>query len=166
MKAIVNVDKNWAIGREGDLLSFIPEDMKFFKEKTIENVVVMGRTTFDSLPNRKPLKGRINIVLTRNKDFSIEGVIVLNTIDEVLEKVADFDEDKVFIIGGEAIYKQFLPYCKEALITQNNSVNQADKFFPRLDEDSNWEKIYESEKKIHKDIEFVFTTYKNNGLKK
>lgn len=164
MKAIVNVDKNWGIGHDGDLLQFIPGDMKFFKENTIGNVVVMGRTTFDSLPGKQPLKDRTNIVLTKNKSFQNDGVIVLNSVEEVLKEVTKYSEDEVYIIGGEMIYKQLLPYCKEAYITKNSSVNDADKFFPRLDQDSNWEMIYESEKQQHKDIEYVFTTYKNNNL--
>jgi len=164
MKAIVNVDKNWGIGRDGDLLQFIPGDMRFFKEKTVGNVVVMGRTTFDSLPGKQPLKDRINVVLTKDKSFKNDGVIVLNSIGEVFEEIKKYNEDNVFIIGGEKIYKQFLPYCKEVYITKNTSINDADKFFPRLDQDSNWEMIYESDKQKHKDIEYVFTTYKNNSL--
>jgi len=118
MKAIVNVDKNWGIGNDGDLLQFIPADMKFFKENTIGNVVVMGRTTFDSLPGKQPLKDRTNIVLTKNKSFQNDGVIVLNSVEEVLKEVTKYSEDEVYIIGGEMIYKQLLPYCKEAYITK------------------------------------------------
>ncbi|WP_330372557.1 dihydrofolate reductase [Metaclostridioides mangenotii] len=73
----------------------------------------MGRTTFDSLPGKQPLKDRTNIVLTKNKSFQNDGVIVLNSVEEVLEEVKKYSEDEVYIIGGEMIYKQFLPYCKE-----------------------------------------------------
>ncbi len=83
MKLIVAAAKNWAIGYQGDLLFDLPDDMAFFKETTINKVVVMGRKTLLSFPNGKPLKNRINIVLTTDKDFSEEGCILVNSFDEM-----------------------------------------------------------------------------------
>ena len=87
MNLIVAVDENWAIGKEGDLLEKISEDLKRFKELTTNNIVVMGRVTFDSLPKKRPLPNRKNIVLTRDKTLVIEGVEICYTVDELLKMI-------------------------------------------------------------------------------
>ena len=86
MKAILSADINWAIGCNGKLLARVPDDMKFFKSKTLGKVVVMGRKTYESLPNKSPLTNRINIVLTGDKSFKDERVIVLNSVAEGLKE--------------------------------------------------------------------------------
>ena len=104
IRAIVAVDKKWGIGKKNDLLFRLPLDMKFFKEKTIGNVVVMGRETFESLSGKNPLKDRVNIVLTRSESFNDDRLIICNSIDEVLNELQKYENDKIFIIGGELIY--------------------------------------------------------------
>ncbi|KPI56087.1 dihydrofolate reductase [Clostridioides difficile] len=164
MKVIVAVDLNWGIGYGGKLLQSIPEDMKFFKEKTIGNVVVMGRETFESLPGKKALKDRVNIVLTRSKSFNDDRLIVCNSIDETLKELQKYENDKIFIIGGETVYKQFLPYCNELYVTKIQKTYEADRFFPNIDIMSNWDLIKESEVKEYNNIRYVFSTYINNSL--
>lgn len=164
MQAIVAVDANWSIGRNGKLLESIPEDMKFFKDKTIGKVVVMGRETFESLPHKSPLKDRVNIVLSRNKAFNNETVIVCRTIEEALLKIQEYNSEDIYIIGGEMIYNQFLPYCKKVYVTKIKNEYLADRKFPNLDNNSNWELINQSEVKKYKDIEFTFLTYANKSL--
>ncbi len=164
MKIIVAVDNKWGIGCENKLLQYIPEDMKFFKEKTIGNVVVMGRETFESLPGKNPLTARVNIVLTRNSSFKDERLIICNSMDETLKELEKYDTDKVFIIGGEAIYTQFLPYCDELFVTKIQNEYEADKFFPNVDDISNWGLVEESEVKEYKGIKYVFTRYKNTEV--
>lgn len=164
MKAIVAVDLNWGIGCGGKLLQSIPEDMKFFKEKTIGNVVVMGRETFESLPGKKTLKDRVNIVLSRSESFNDDGLIVCNSIDETLKELQKYENDKIFIIGGETVYKQFLPYCNELYVTKIQNTYEADRFFPNIDIMSNWDLIKESEVKEYNNIRYVFSTYVNNSL--
>ncbi len=137
MNIIVNVSKSWGIGKDGDLLFHIKGDMKFFKETTINNVVVMGRKTLDSLPNGLPLKDRVNIVLTRNRDFSRDGVVVVHSVDELLEEIKKYDTE-IFVIGGGEIYNMLLPYCDKAYITKVDSDKDADAFFVNLDEDDTW----------------------------
>ncbi len=159
MKAIVAVDLNWGIGCDGNLLQFIPEDMKFFKEKTIGNVVVMGRETFDSLPGKKPLSERVNIVLTRNESFKDERLVICHSVEETLKELEKYDNDKIFIIGGESIYKHFLPYCNELYITKVKNRKKADKFFPNIDIMKEWVLVEESEVKEHKDTKYIFTKY-------
>ncbi len=164
MKAIVAVDSNWGIGCGGKLLQMIPEDMKFFKEKTLGKIVVMGRETFESLPGKSPLKNRINIVLSKNESFKDDRIIICRSIDEVLLKLKEYESNEVFIIGGESVYTQFLPYCSMAYVTKINHTYDADKYFPNLDEKQTWEQILMSDIKEHNDIRFSFAKYVNNHI--
>ncbi|MEF9952423.1 MAG: dihydrofolate reductase [Clostridium sp.] len=159
MKAIVAVDLNWGIGKGRDLLQFIPEDMKFFKEQTLGNVVIMGRETFESLPGKNPLVDRKNIVLSRDLTFEDDRLTICRSIEEALEEVKDLNSDKVFIIGGEKIYKQFLPYCNELFITKIQKEYDADKYFPNVDSEDMFTMVEKSDIKDHKGLEFYFTKY-------
>jgi dihydrofolate reductase len=85
MNLIVAVDNNWAIGYKNDLLISIPDDMKFFRETTTGNVIIMGRKTLNSFPNGKPLKNRVNIVITKDTNFKADGAIVVNSIEEAVK---------------------------------------------------------------------------------
>ncbi len=161
MKLIVNVDNQWNIGNDGDLVFPIPEDMKFFRTTTSNKIVVMGRKTLDSFPGGNPLKNRVNIVLTRDTEFSREPAVVCNSIDEVLEKVKEYDTDDVYIIGGAEIYKAFLDYCDTALVTHVDAVApKADKKFPDLSAIPEWELTEKSEEKEGNGFKFRFCTYK------
>ena len=160
MKLIVAVDKNWAIGNKGGLLVSIPEDMKFFRETTTGKVVVMGKNTLISFPGSKPLKNRENIVIALEKDYKVEGAIVVYSIEEALEAVKEFDTDNVYVIGGGSIYKQMLPYCDTAYVTYMDYAYEADTYFPNLDEDEEWRLVEESEEQTYFDIEYYFRTYK------
>ena len=159
MKIIVAVDSNWGIGCDGNLLQHIPEDMKFFKEKTIGNVVVMGRETFESLPGKNPLNGRVNIVLSRNNSFKDDRLTICKSIEETFKELEKYNNDEIFIIGGETIYKQFLPYCDELYITKIKNKYKADRFFPNVDIMENWELVEASEVKEYKDIKYIFSRY-------
>ena len=160
MKAIVAVDLNWGIGYEGKLLQPIPEDMKFFKKKTLGNVVVMGRETFESLPGKSPLKDRVNIVLTRNQSFKDERLIICHSVNETLEILKQYDSDNVYIIGGEAIYNEFLQYCDEIFVTKIKAEYKADKYFPNIDKQEKWKKVNTSEVKEYEGINYTFNVYK------
>lgn len=136
MKLIVAVDREWNIGNRGDLLFRLPLDMKFFRTTTTEKIVVMGRKTLESFPGGKPLKNRVNIVLSRDRNYSVEGAQVVADVDELLEAVKPYNTDDVYVIGGEAIYRLLLPYCDTAVITHVDAVaEEADKKFPALSED-------------------------------
>lgn len=160
MKIIVAADANWAIGKNGDLLWHLPSDMKFFRTTTSGHVCVMGRKTLDSFPGGKPLKNRVNLVLTANADFQREGCEVVHSVEEMLERVKEYESGEVFIIGGGVIYKAFLPYCDTAYVTRVNKVLEADTFFPDLDADPAWELTEKGEMLQENDLEFAFTTYK------
>ena len=142
MNIIVAVDQSWAIGYQGDLLVHIPEDMKYFKKMTIGHPVIMGRKTFESLPNKKPLKDRINIVLTKDENFYADDICICKNIEEVLD-LSSIKE--AFVIGGEQIYNLFLPYCEKAFVTKIYKNFTADKYFPNLDEMEGWEILDKSE---------------------
>ena len=104
MTIIVAVDKNWAIGKDGDLLFRISEDLKQFREKTSGNVIVVGRKTLESFPNSKPLKNRVNIVLTNKKDFQMESAVVCHSVEEVLAVCGQYREKEIYIAGGASVY--------------------------------------------------------------
>ncbi len=159
MKAIVAVDANWGIGCGGRLLQHIPEDMKFFKQTTLHKVVIMGRETFESLPGQEPLKDRVNIVLSRKADFIHEKVTICRSLPELFRAIAQYDTDDVFVIGGESVYTQLLPYCSAALVTKIEKLYVADKFFVDLDEEKNWRLVAAGEPKSYQDIRFSFCTY-------
>lgn len=134
MNAIVVVDKNWAIGKDGDLLVHLPGDLKYYKEKTTGNVIVVGRKTLESFPGGKPLPNRTNVVITRNPDYEAKGCILCRSKEEVLEKISKYDSEKVFIAGGAEIYKEFMEECHEFYVTKIDESFEADRYFPDLDE--------------------------------
>ncbi len=161
MKLIVNVDNEWNIGSDGDLVFPIREDMKFFRSTTSGKVVVMGRKTLDSFPGGNPLKNRVNVVLTRDKAFEKEGVEVVNSVEDALEALNAYDGDDVYIIGGAEIYAMFLDYCDTALVTHVDAVaEKADKKFPDLSVRPEWKLCEKSEEKEENGIKFTFCTYK------
>lgn len=159
MNLIVNVDSNWAIGYRGKLLVSIPEDMKFFRSETTGKVVVLGRKTLDTFPGRQPLKNRTNIILTRNPNYQVKGAIIFHSVEEVLEELKKYNSEDVYIIGGDSIYKEFLPYCDVAHVTRTDHVYDADAWFPNLEEDPAWVLTGESEEKTYFDLEFRFCRY-------
>ena len=159
MNLIVNVDKNWAIGYGGKLLVSIPEDMKFFRSETTGKVVVLGRKTLATFPGGMPLKNRTNIILTRNPEFTAKGAAVCHSVEETLEELKKYPSEDVYIIGGDTIYRQFLPYCDTAHVTRMEHAYNADAWFPNLDEDPDWELTGQSEEKTYFDLEFTFCRY-------
>ena len=159
MNLIVNVDSNWAIGYRGKLLVSIPEDMKFFRSETTGKVVVLGRKTLDTFPGGQPLKNRTNIILTRNPNYQVKGAIICHSVEEVLEELKKYNSEDVYIIGGDSIYKEFLPYCDVAHVTRTDHVYDADAWFPNLEEDPAWVLTGESEEKTYFDLEFGFCRY-------
>ena len=162
MNLIVAVDKNWAIGKNNKLLVSIPSDMKFFRETTSEKVLVMGRKTLESFPNGLPLKNRVNIVLTSDPDYQVRGAVIVHSIEEALKEVEKYPTEDVYVIGGETIYRQMLPYCDVAHVTKIDHAYEADAYFPNLDEMPEWEVVADSEEQTYFDLEFQFLMYQKN----
>lgn len=159
MNLIVNVDKNWAIGKGNKLLVSIPQDMKFFRETTTGKVVVMGRKTLESFPGGQPLKNRVNIVLTSDRDYKTAGAVFVHSMEELLDEVKKYDQEDIYVIGGESIYRSLLPYCTRAFVTKTEHVYDADTWFPDLDADPEWEMTKISEEQTYFDLEYYFTVY-------
>ena len=166
MNLIVAVDKNWAIGFQNRLLVRIPADQRFFRETTTGKVVIMGRKTLESFPGGEPLKNRTNIVITRKADYQKKGVLTARSIEEALSLCEGYASEDIYVIGGEEIYRQMLPYCDVAHVTKIDYAYQADAYFPNLDEDPEWEITADSEEQTYYDLEFYFYRYerkKENG---
>lgn len=160
MNLIVAVDNNWAIGYKNNLLVRIPNDQKYFREETTGKVVVLGRKTMDTFPGGQPLKNRENIIMSTNMRYSIKGAEVVHSLQELLAKLQGYSSDNIYIIGGESIYKQLLPYCDTALVTKIDHAYDADSYFPDLDQDSEWELVADSEEQTYFDLEYRFLKYK------
>lgn len=159
MNLIVAVDKNWAIGLNNKLLVRIPSDQKFFREETTGKVVVLGRKTLETFPGGLPLKNRTNIILSTDVNYKVKDAIVVHSIEELLEEVKQYDTKDVYIIGGESVYKEMLPYCDTAHVTKINHAYEADTYFPNLDEIEGWEVTGCSEEQTYFDLEFEFVKY-------
>ena len=163
MNLIVAVDKNWAIGLGNKLLVSIPHDMKFFRETTKGKVVAMGRKTLESFPGGQPLKNRVNVVLTTDKSYSTNGIVLVHSLEEMLDELKRYPSEDIYVIGGETIYRQLLPHCDRAYITRIDHAYDADTYFPNLDEDPQWEMTKTSEEQTYFDLEYVFTIYERKS---
>lgn len=159
MNVIVAVDKNWGIGKDNKLLVSIPSDMKFFCEETMNKVVVMGRKTLESFPNGLPLKRRTNIVLTKDRNYKVKDAILVHSVEELMEELKKYDSEDIYVIGGDSIYRQLLPYCDVAHVTKIDYAYEADSYFPNLDEMSDWTVERTSEELTYFDLEYMFVKY-------
>ncbi len=164
MKAIVAVDKKWGIGKKNDLLFSLPEDMKYFREKTLNKVVVMGSNTLKSFPNGKPLKNRTNIVLFPGGEKR-DDCTVVGSLEELSAELKKYPADDVFIIGGAMFYKTMLPYCSEVLVTKVDADGEAEVFYENLDEKDNWTCVSTGEPIETNGYTIRFTVYKNSDVK-
>lgn len=162
MNIIVSVDKKWGIGNKGKLLVSIPRDKKLFREETTGKVIIMGHNTLLSLPGSQPLAGRKNIVLSRDKSLSIKGATVLNSVDACIDYLRknNIKDSDVFVIGGESVYNDFLPYCDIAHITYIDYEYEADRHFLNLDISNEWSLVLETEEETYFDIPYTFRLYK------
>ncbi len=162
MIIIACADREWGIGRNGELLFNIPEDMEFFKNATKGKTVVMGRKTFESL-RIKPLPGRRNIVLTRSEIFSFEDTETVHSLTELFSLLENTPKNDVFVIGGSNVYRQLLKYCDTAYITKVFSYGKADSFIADFDKLSDWKTEFVSEIMNSNGIEFKFVKYVRNN---
>lgn len=138
MRAIVAVDSRWGIGLQGGLLFHLPEDLRHFRRTTLGKTIVMGRKTLETLPGGKPLPGRHNIVLTRDRGYQAPGATVVHSLAALEEQLATLDPQEVFLIGGDQLYHQLVDRCTGAVVTKVLARAPADTFFPNLDERPGW----------------------------
>ncbi len=158
MNLIVAVDKNWAIGKDNKMMWSIPGDMKFFRETTRGNIVIMGRKTLESFPQGQPLKNRVNIVITKNPNYKVKDAVIVHSIEAAMEEAKKY-KGKIYVIGGESIYRAMLPYCDTALVTKIDHAFDADTYFPNLDADEEWQMTKISEEQTCFNLEYYFTVY-------
>lgn len=165
MNLIAAVDNHWGIGKDGQLLVKIPLDQQMFRKDTMGKICIMGRTTFESLPGQRPLEGRENVVLSHDSDFHPRGVTVCRSVEETLTLMEDYKkqgytEADIFVIGGEEIYRAFLPYCDIAHITKIDYEYHADRHMVNLDEDPAWELVAEGDEEYYFNLLYTFLLYR------
>ncbi|MFC6040185.1 dihydrofolate reductase [Paenisporosarcina macmurdoensis] len=159
---IVVHDLNRVIGQDNKMPWHIPNELAYFKEKTIGKAIVMGRSTFESIG--RPLPGRLNIVITRNTSYEAKGVTVVHSIEEAI-KTANLHHEEVMIIGGEQIFKEVLPYADLLYITLIQHEYEGDTYFPSYEQD--WEPISTSDQNTtDSGIQYTYMLFKRKGLNK
>jgi dihydrofolate reductase len=157
IQIIAAIGLNNELGKDNDLLWHIPEDLKQFKKITSGHTVIMGRKTFNSI-NNKPLPNRRNIVITSDATLNFPGIEVAHSVEEAIEHIKP--KEKVFILGGATIYRQFLPVTVKIYLTRVYKAYEADTFFPEV----NWSDWQEVEKREVKNdekagVDYTFFTY-------
>lgn len=166
MNIIAAVDNHWAIGFQGSLLVRIPRDQQMFREVTEGKVIVIGRKTLETFPQKQPLKKRVNIVLSRNREYKVKDAVVVHSVEELMEELKKYEANDVFVAGGAGVYMQLLPHCDTAYITKIDHTYQADAYFPRLDTAGDWELTEEGEEQTYFDLEYHFQKYERKNRRK
>lgn len=155
MQAIVAVSRSWGIGKDGQLLFRISADLQRFKALTTGHTVVMGRKTLQSLPGGRGLPNRRSLVLTRQENSTPERAETVHSLVELLALAGD----EAFVIGGQEVYEQLLPYCTRAYVTKVFADVPADAFFPNLDEDPLWRAVSTGEMQEENGLIFQYVEY-------
>ncbi len=155
LSLIAAVGKNRELGKDNDLIWHLKEDMKYFREMTNNKTIIMGRKCFESLPGLLP--NRKHIILTNNKDYKVDGALVMNNMEDVLNYIKNTDE-QCYIIGGAKIYELFLPYCDNLCLTEIKDKKDADVYFPKFDKKLYDKKIIDS--KEENNIKYNFVLYR------
>lgn len=166
MNIIAAVDNNWAIGYRNSLLVRIPRDQQMFREMTEGKVIVIGRKTLETFPQKQPLKKRVNIVLSGDQGYTVRDAVVVHSIEELMEELKRYDTNDVYVAGGAGVYGQLLPHCDTAYITKIDYTYQADAYFPRLDAMEDWALTGESEEQTYFDLEYYFQKYERKNRRK
>lgn len=157
MNLIVAVDRNWAIGKDGDQLVYLSEDLKHFKALTTGHPVILGRKTLATFPGGRPLKGRRNMILSRNPGFAPEGAEVFQNLPALLEAAPE----DAFVLGGASVYAALLDRCGTAYVTRiEASFPGPDCFFPNLDRLPQWHVTDEGPTLEEQGLRFRYVTYR------
>lgn len=164
IRAIVHADREWGIGKENGMMFSLPKDMKFFRETTMNHVVVMGGNTLRSFPNGKPLKNRVNIVLSRGQVR--DDCIIVRSYEALFDRLKEYENEEIYIIGGGEVYRELLPYCEEVLVTKVDAVGSAEVFFPNLDTRPDFQCVDGGEPVDDNGLTIRFTRYKNVNVRK
>ena len=157
MNMIALVDQNWAIGKDGEQIVYIPSDLKFFRETTMGHPVILGRKTLATFPGGRPLKGRRNMILSRSPGFAPEGAEVFQNLPALLEAAPE----DAFVLGGATVYAALLDRCGTAYVTRiEASFPGPDCFFPNLDRLPQWHVTDEGPTLEEQGLRFRYVTYR------
>ena len=157
LELVVAADADWGIGKNGTQTLVVPEDRRHFREVTGRGTVIVGRKTLADFPGGRPLKNRRNIVLTRDGSFTVEGAETAHSVEEALEKCQQ--DERVFVIGGESVYRALLPYCRRAHVTRIFARADNDAFFPALDTLPGWRLTDRGEERESAGLRYAFQTW-------
>lgn len=153
--AAVIVDRNWGIGKDGDQLIYIKDDLKRFRQLTTCRPIIYGRKTLDTFPHKQPLPDRRNMILSTSLDH-VDGAEIYRSLGELLKAAPE----NAVVIGGESVYKALLPYIDTVMVTKVDVSLPADRHFPNLDRRKGW-KVCEQSKKLESDcVSFQYVTYR------
>ncbi len=164
MNMIAAVDNRWAIGNKNDLLVRIPNDQRHFRDETMGKVIVLGHRTLETFPQGLPLQGRRNIILSQDRELRVKNAVVAHSLEELRDTLQPYDSGDIYIVGGESVYRQMLPYCDVVHITKIDRTYEADRYFPNLDEMPQWRITQDSEEQTYFDLEYVFLKYERVGV--
>ncbi|GLU55897.1 dihydrofolate reductase [Dyadobacter frigoris] len=153
LSIIVAVSENGVIGLNNQLIWRLPDDLKRFKKLTLGHPMIMGRKTFESIG--KPLPGRQSIVITRDKNFSFEGTIVVHSLDDAIEEAKKTGTDEAFVIGGGDIYNQVQKISNKLYITEVDTKTEGDTFF-KIENPDLWEEVEREHHSNDEKHEFSF----------
>ena len=161
IRAIVTADRNWAIGKNGRQITVIPDDERYIRSTTTGNTIIIGSKTISTYLTAQIPANRTNIVLSRNNDFKIPGakIVVCTSVEDAVKKAKE-STTEVYVLGGESIYRQFLPYCEEVEVTAVDYSYDADAHFPNLDKLPEWVLVEESEEMTHFDTVYHIRRYR------
>lgn len=157
MEAIVAVYSDWGIGSDGTQPVVLKADRAHFRDLTMGAAVIVGRKTLEDFPGGRPLKGRHNIVVSR-QDISIEGAELVHSTEEALAAAAR--HERCLVIGGASVYRQFLPYVDTVHVTKIDLAPRSDSFFPNLDASDDWRRLEQEQWQTEDGLAFCFVTYK------
>ena len=163
MDAIVAVYSDWGIGESGTQPVVLKADRAHFREKTAGAAVIVGRRTMEDFPGGRPLKGRHNIVVTR-QSITIEGAQIAHSTEEALSLAARYE--KCYVIGGASVFSQFFPYLDRVELTKIELAPPSDSYFPDLDADPDWVCVEEGPRQEEAGLGYRFCTYERKDRKK
>lgn len=166
MNLIVACDQEWQIGRAGELLFRISDDLKRFKALTTGHPVILGRKTLMTFPGGKPLPNRANVILSRNPDYTCPGAVVVHNLHELADELERLGDDEAYVIGGADVYRQLLSYCSQAFVTRVQKRFEADRDFPNLDTHPDWELVEEGPELMSADLPYRYCMYRNQNVRK
>ena len=163
MDAIVNVTPDWGIGRENALLVSISADLRRFRALTAGKTLILGRKTLETFPQKKPLKGRKHLILSKSPNFTVENAQVFHNLPALLSHLRTLPREELCVVGGESVYRALLPYCDRALVTKTFLHAEADRFFPDLDALPEWCVTASSAPQEENGMVFQFIDYVNQN---